>query len=323
MVPTHEIFQKPFAVNLEFEDEPTPADYRHWPGGDKLGEKIKVWRVQTKNFPEIDPGLVSDPYGFADSPDAEVISSGLNSKGPESVALGRHGNFFLWGFSASPSDMTPDGRTCFLNAICYIKKFDGQRPMVRKTSQGRRWALVYAGYPKMFSEDRVKQMVEEFRKRKDEMPEELRKQVGDDPEGYYRKMMQSSLDSIMQMFPKDLRDRFGMDADKYRRYYEENLEYLHPSPTGGSLAVDEDVKALGISNRNVELLDRCIGMLGDDSERDRAMRILKRYTSENFDNADQWRGWLNKNRDRLFFTDTGGYKFLIAPEPLASQSVAR
>jgi hypothetical protein len=127
----------------------------------------------------------------------------------------------------------------------------------------------------------------------------------------------------MKMFPKDLRDRFGMDADKYRRYYEENLEYLHPSPTGGIFGVDEDVKALGISNRTVELLDRCIDMLDDDSARDRALRILKRYTSEKFTNDDQWRGWLDKNRGRLFFTDTGGYKFLITPESLNRQSAAR
>jgi hypothetical protein len=52
---------------------------------------MKVWKVQNKSFPEIDPGLVFDPYGFGDSPDAEAISSGLNSKGPDAVALGSSG----------------------------------------------------------------------------------------------------------------------------------------------------------------------------------------------------------------------------------------
>ena len=138
-MPSHEVFQTPLKVNLQFEDHAVPANYRHYPGGDKLGQTIKVWKVQTKKFPEIDPGLVSDPYGFGDSPDAEVISSGLNSKGPDSVALGRHGNFFLWGFSASPTDMTPEARKCFINAVCYIKKFDGQKPLVRKKASGREW----------------------------------------------------------------------------------------------------------------------------------------------------------------------------------------
>src|SRR5262249_7448950 len=159
-----------------------------------------------------------DPYGFNDSPDAEAIASGLNSKGPTAVTLGRHGNFFLWGFSAQPSDMTPEARKCFVNSVCYIKKFDGQKPQVRKPSQGREWALVYAGYVNLIKDEKF----------------------------------------LEQLFPEDLRKQFGTDAEKYRMYYQENLEYLHPSSSNGRIVVDEDVKALGLSNRKVELLDRCV-----------------------------------------------------------------
>jgi hypothetical protein len=278
VVPTHEIFNKPFKVDVKLEDRPTPEDYRHWPGGDKLGKTMKMWKVQNKRFPEIDPGLVSDPYGFDDSPDAEVISRGNNGKGPEAVAIGRHGNYFLWGFSAQPSDMTPEAQKCFLNAICYIKKFDGQIPFVTKTSSGRRWTLVYAGYMKTVSD-------ENFTK---------------------------------QLFPEELRKRFGKDADKYVSYYEENMEYLHSS--GGRIEVDEDVKGLGLSNRKVELLERCISLLEDQEKRDLGQRILKRYTLENFTESKQWREWLEKNRQRLFFTDTGGYKFLSAPVSVATST---
>ena len=108
LAPSHDIFQKPLKVNLVFDEIPTPPQYFAASAGSPIGQTIRVWRVQTKDFPEIDPGLVSDPYGFEDSPDAEIISAGLNSKGPYSVALGRQGNFFLWGFSASPRDMTPE-----------------------------------------------------------------------------------------------------------------------------------------------------------------------------------------------------------------------
>ena len=273
MVPTHEIFQKPIPVEIRWEERPTPENYRHWPGGDKLGKTMKVWKLQDKSFPEIDPGLVSDPYGFADSPDAEVISSGLNSKGPESVALGRHGNFFLWGFAAAPADMTPEGRKCFLNAVCYIHKFDGRRPSVLKTASGREWALVYAGYLKSITDE----------------------------------------DFLKQLFPQELRDRFGKDPDKYRQYYQENLEYLIPAKSG--YAVDEDVKGLGLSNRRVELLDRCVGLLEKGEQQELALRVLKRYTDEKFAEPKEWRAWLDRNRERLFFTDTGGYKFLVAPAP--------
>ena len=278
-MPTHEVFKGPFPVALEFEETDTPEDYRHWPGGTELGNRLKVWKVQNKEFPEVDPGLVSDPYGFGDSPDAEVISSGINSKGPEAVALGRHGNFFLWGFSAQPSDMTASGRNCFLNAICYIKGFDGQLPLVRKTSQGRRWALVYAGYVKSYGNQ----------------------------------------DFVKNLFPAAQRSEFGADGDKYLEYYQQNLEYLRPGEHG--FEVDEDVKELGLSNRKIELLERCITMLEKDDQAELAARILNRYTTERFSRAGEWRAWLEKNRTRLFFTDTGGYKFL-ANRP-ADESTAK
>jgi Thiol:disulfide interchange protein DsbD, N-terminal len=274
VVPSHEVFQKPLKVDLKFEDHPVPANYRHYPGGDKLGQTMKVWKVQMRKFPDVDPGMVSDPYGFGDSPDAEVISAGLNSKGPDSVALGRHGNYFLWGFSASPTDMTPGGRKCFINAVCYIKKFDGQKPFVRKTGSGREWALVYAGYAKQYGDK----------------------------------------DFVKSLFPEDVRRRFGKDPDKLLAYYNENLEYLIPAQNG--FAVDEDVKGLGMSNRKVGLLEKCVALLERGEQADIALRILKRYTTVSLADAKAWRSWLNDNRNRLFFTDVGGFKFLAAPQRL-------
>ena len=101
----HEIFHKPFKVDIALEDRPTPSYYRSWPEGEKLGPTIKVWKVQERGWSvdrpnefSILPGMVSDPYGFEDSPDAEAIASGLNTKSPVSVAIGRHGNVLLWGF---------------------------------------------------------------------------------------------------------------------------------------------------------------------------------------------------------------------------------
>jgi hypothetical protein len=279
VVPSHEVFREPFPVDLRFEDHRVPDNYRHWPGGEKLGPTIKVWKVQTKKFPEIDPGLVSDPYGFDDSPDAEVISSGLNSKGPDSVTLARHGNFFLWGFAASPADMTAGGRSCFLNAVHYIRKFDGRKPLVHRERQARQWALVYAGYLEQFRDnDRL----------------------------------------LNQLFSKEILERFGKDPDKYMQYFKENLEYLRPDQPGFS--VDEDVKGLGLSNRKVELLDKCVSMLEHDDRPDLARRILGRYTTEHFPGAKGWRTWLEANRGRLFFTDVGGFKWMVAPESLAGSS---
>jgi hypothetical protein len=81
---------------------------------------MTVWKLQTKDYPETDPGLVSGLYGFNDSPDAEVFARGTAGKGPDTVPLGRHANFFLWGFSAPPADMTPAAKRLFVNAVCYV-----------------------------------------------------------------------------------------------------------------------------------------------------------------------------------------------------------
>src|SRR5262245_43580279 len=111
----HEIFKAPLPVNPTFEDIDTPKNYAKWPDGQNLPAKMKAWKVHTKNFPEIDPGVVANPYGFQDTPDAELISSGVNSKGPNSAALARHGNFFLWGFWGGPATMTEEAKRCFVN----------------------------------------------------------------------------------------------------------------------------------------------------------------------------------------------------------------
>jgi hypothetical protein len=310
VVPSHEIFNKPLKVDLAYEEVPTPENYSQLAGDRKLGKTIQVWRVQTKKFPEIDPGLVSNPHGFGDSPDAEVISSGLNSKGPESVALARHGNFFLWGFSASPTDMTPEGRKCFVNAVCYLRKFDGRKPLVREVGAGftRGGALWYAYYLRNVLDEEV------FRR---EVPEPLR----NDPQQYAR-YRQAVLGGFERSYPEELRRRLGNDPEKYIGWVQENLEYLRFEGEGYDArpAVDEDVKSLGVSNRKVELLARCVAMLEQGDRPELASRVLTRYTTEHFSEPKGWRSWLEASRGRLFFTDVGGFKWVVAPEALIKDS---
>ena len=71
--------------------------------------------------------------------------------------------------------------------------------------------------------------------------------------------------------------------------------------------VDEDAKGLGLSNRKVELLDRCVSMLERGDRPALARRLLRRYTTEDFADAEGWRSWLETHRRRLFFTDVGGF----------------
>jgi hypothetical protein len=133
-LPKHEVFEKPFKVKPVYEWWETPSNYRDYPGGEKLPDKLKVWRVQKTTDK---PGEVPNPYGavsrpFENSEEAEALVVGYNTfKGNGAVAVGRHGNFLQWGFPAPPSKMTDAGRMFFLNCVCYIKKFDGKAPLTR------------------------------------------------------------------------------------------------------------------------------------------------------------------------------------------------
>ena len=130
----HEVFAGPHRVSPSVETRDTPRNYRRFPGGPQLPDKMQVWLVQKtgKGF----GGVVSRSWGYGDSPDAEVIVAGFN-RGKEygAVGIGRHANFLQWGYSAPPSQMTDDGRRLFINCVHYIRRFDGKPPLVRREGQ--------------------------------------------------------------------------------------------------------------------------------------------------------------------------------------------
>src|SRR5262249_6063468 len=158
-------------------------------------------------------GLVSTLYGFADSPDSEVIAQGIAQKGPDTLALGRQANFFLWGFSAPPSDMTSAGQRLFVNVVAYMRQFEGQKPLVHKTSYSREWALRYALLPRSLTPEAQARQERELRESMAKVlksdsglvPEKARK----DPEAFIDervKLMQESEAAAMKLYhPEALR----------------------------------------------------------------------------------------------------------------------
>ena len=95
-------------------------------------------------------------------------------------------------------------------------------------------------------------------------------------------------------------------------YYRDNYEFIY---WDGVYRIDDDLKSLGIeSNRKVGALERIIALLADEKKSETARLLLKRYTEESFNDYDRWREWFDKNRDRIYFSDVGGYKFRVVPE---------
>jgi hypothetical protein len=115
-----------------------------------------------------------------------------------------------------------------------------------------------------------------------------------------------------RIFPTELWEKYGSDPDGLIKHYRENLEFIYRNKT---YLIDSELKSLGLdSNRSLGSLERLISFLQDETNADTARLLLARYTNQTFQNVDDWKQWFESNRDRIFFSDVGGYKFLVTPE---------
>lgn len=266
----HPIFQGPLRVEMTFDKVPA------WhPEIDPRG----TWLVQKgQPGPENDYGVVSDGIGFEDSPDCEVISGGVNSKGPHGLAIGRQANMLQWGFYCAPDRMTDSARHTFLNAIVYMKRFDGHGPLVGKKSRSRGWLKLYIA---ALRERNINPGYREYLKKK---------------------------------FPAGIVKQHGLDAAKLETWRAANEEYIRGDFGEGrtrKYAVDTDLRELGLSNRKPEFLDFLVKRLGADANDALALKLAARYLGDHGKDAATALAWIKKNRDRLFFSDTGGFRWFV------------
>jgi len=332
----HPIFHEPNDVKLTLVERPTPGSFFNGWQGQHTPATMPMWRVNTpgNTIGEVPYliGMVSHGEGFEDSPDAEAISGGVCLKNAEAVALGRQGNYFMWGFSGSPDYMTNEAQKVFVNTICYIKKFDHQRPLMKKvqieTREGideKIYRIDEAVYQKAIASRRegnarLKKMQDSLRARK-----AAGQDIGRNNEMFLKMPMTDAVESfedyVKGFAGQELFAKFGTNTAKYHEYYRDNYEYYYPLDAY-SLQLDEDAQRLGISNRKVEILEKCIGLLEKGKDTAMAMRVLRRYTMERFATAAEWRDWLTQNRDRLFYTEAGGFKFIVNARVAAGAAAA-
>ena len=324
----HPIFHGPFKVSLTFEEQPTPDDafyYQHQ-FDEPIPKSLPMWRVQTKGYRtdmRFNMGLVSHPWGYEDSPEAEYISGGVSTKSPDAVAIGRHGNFLHWGFIASPLYMTEEAKVVFANAVAYIaqfrgpilaRRFDGYMP-TRTTVKDMRYLNSHAAY-----NDELK-FLNNMKHLQDSLYGALaeRQAKGEKLGAQEEVFLKGYQPMEVQMPPfeaylqgkadPELFAQFGTDVEAYARYYDENAPYFYGG--GGSLVLDEDAKAWGIPNNDKRLLDKAISCLEEGVETERAQRVLSRYTLCAFATPAEWRKWYDRHEDKLFFTESGGWFFMV------------
>jgi len=326
-VKDHPIFKGPFKVTLKTVYKPTPEGAKEVAQmyGEKLPDSTEMWSVQTKGYSTVKnyrPGMISRTDGYCDSPDAEFISGGVSLKSIDAVALGRHANFFHWGFSAAPYDMTEEGKIVFINAIIYISQFKDQ-PIARKFNDristrhyadAMKYLVTREAWEANNKADReFNKLVLEIKKTaqaKQSKGEELTRDetiylnLQPEPEPTYSEYLKERVPQLYHIF--------GDDAAEYQRYYEKNRPYFYG---GGDISygldIDEDVRSLGIANNDKRLLDKAISMLEKNEETALASRILQRYTLCRFTEPSQWRSWYETYKDKMFFTESGGWLWLI------------
>ncbi len=321
----HPIFKGPFPVTMTVVTKPTPEAARTLPygNGGVAPDSLPMWRVQKDGYqsrPGMRIGMVSRPGGFEDSPEAEVISGGVSAKTLDAVAIGRHGNFLHWGFAASPDDMTAEARDVFANAIVYIAGFAGQTPIARKyddriitrhdialfafNATRKCYELsnrAQAEFDKMMKEHQKKAKEKQAGGEKLEPMEEYALAYQSQPRPSYE-------EGLQQRFP-DLYALFGADEEGYQDYFKDNYPYFYPK--GYGFQIDEDARSLGIPNNDVRLLDKAISLWESGERVGKARRLLTRYTLCRFATPAEWRAWFEANKSRLFFTEAGGWVFLV------------
>lgn len=90
------------------------------------------------------------------------------------------------------------------------------------------------------------------------------------------------------------------------------MEFVYQDP---QFRVDRELQSLGFnSNREMATLERLISLLKDEKNAETARRLLTRYTNQSFREPQEWQSWWEQNKERIYFTDVGGYKFLVVPE---------
>ena len=218
--------------------------------------------------------VVTHSYGYEDSPDAEILTPGFND-GKESGAVGV-------------------GR----HASFLQWGFSG--PPSKLTPAGKNFFINSICYIHKF--DNVAPLV-----RQQAMARTYLVHLAsilpilNDPNEFFE-----------GIFAKDLKKIYQSDPKGFGKYINENLEFIYFI---NIYQPDMELKSLGIpSNRQGQTLERLISLLEDEKQKELAQKLLLRYTTESFQTQAQWKGWLESNKSRLYFSDMGGYKFRVIPE---------
>lgn len=275
----HRIFNEPDPVQPEsiYETSP-PRQFTEWSEPGSVPSSIRLLRVHKDTPAEdsggsSDPGLVVAPFGM-EGPDAESIVGGINDKGYDYVAVGRHGRFVLFGFATPPTQMTEAGRTLLWNTVCYAADQRGQKVL------------------EMVRQEPV-ELVEHFVRTMD---------YDDDPDN-----LQSALHYFFGETAPLAADATTVER---RTFLEELGPYLRR--IDDRFGIDDDARRFGLPLADPQLLWRCLDAVQSDGDEAAAgSRLYARLTGRGSDDVSAERAWLHDVADDLFYSSLSGDRYLL------------
>ena len=225
------------------------------------------------------PGWCTYDWGF-DAPDVEVFCGGQNHKSVTAAAFWRQGFLVHFGFDEGPAQLNEAGDAMLLAAIAYAARCKDDRPVTR--------------------------VVSGFKTRKRSvLPREKAKAGLGSEQG-----LQTWFDGSVVVELADLAE------DARRKRFDEVLPFLVAN-SSSRFEVDAVLRAWGVSNREPAFFARCekaLGQGGDDAAKARA--LLERYVPEGpgaTATAEAWTKWIAAHRDFVFFSDVGGFRWVVDP----------
>ena len=236
--------------------------------------------------------LVNDNGTFGDVPGLESISEGICAKPLGSLAIARQGRYLFWGFTSDPSAMTEAGRRIFLNGVRYL--------------YAQRGSLTTPYFCK--PRGNLACYLEAAR----------------DIPGYQAQGMKHFRNSLHPDLLKD----WEPTLDSAQAWLSANLDYLYADGESGPyqlFSVDGAAKALTTPNRDLGSLEAWIQLAqGKDAEKQGfAKACLARYVDPRLLPADgDWASWWRREKGRLVFVDTAGFRFVEDPRVLAPAPAA-
>jgi len=278
----HEIFKSPIPIDINATTNiPTPETFAPELKTPTipvipLVDGIRQYHSVINDYAR---GWSTHYYEFADMPEVEVFSGGINEQTPRSAAFWRQGNLLHFGFEQSPTQLNNVGRAMLINAIVYISHFTEDRPIDITPS-------IFGAEKIAVSRDRAKNHFSRFPK---EVPD---------------------------LFSPATLAAFNWHDDSVAQaWFAAARPWLHPN-LKNLLEIDTEAKSLGVPFDAPEFLPKTIAALRDEKTKAIAEILLARYVFQPLGTdagADEWAKWWQENSPYVFYSELGCYRWYIDP----------